>query len=101
MVQDHATVRYEVRSPFVSQLRPLFDRVVDVAKGAALMTGTEMSCELAMAFTEYVPNKALAKIADEALAEVGAPKWDERTLRWPGPSWAPTTRRRWRPLRPT
>ena len=36
-----------------------------------------MSCELAMAFTEYVPNKALAKIADEALAEVGAPKWDE------------------------
>ena len=47
------------------------------AKGAALMTGTEMSCELAMAFTEYVPNKALAKIADEALAEVGAPKWDE------------------------
>ena len=77
VVQDRATVRYEVRSPFVSQLRPLFDRVVDVAKGAALMTGTEMSCELAMAFTEYVPNKALAKIADEALAEVGAPRWDE------------------------
>lgn len=77
VVQDHATVRYEVRSPFVYQLRDLFDRVVDIAKGAALMTGTEMTCELAMAFTEYVPNKALAAVADECLAEVGAPQWDE------------------------
>ena len=81
VVQDHATVRYEVRSPFVHQLRPLFDRVVDVARGAALMTGTEMSYELAMAFTEYIPNKALAAVADECLAEVGAPRWDEEDYR--------------------
>ena len=30
-----------------------------------------------MAFTEYLPNNALAAIADECLREVGAPKWDE------------------------
>ena len=36
-----------------------------------------MDCELAMAFTEYVPNRALAQVADECLHEVGAPKWDE------------------------
>ncbi len=41
------------------------------------MTGTKMDCELAMAFTEYVPNRALAQVADECLHEVGAPKWDE------------------------
>lgn len=63
--------------PFVKDLRELFDRVVDVAKGAALMTGTTLDVELAMAFTEYVPNKALGAIASEAMQEVGAPRWDE------------------------
>lgn len=77
VVQDHATVRYEVRAPYVSQLEDLFERVTQVAGGAAMMTGTQMSYELAMAFTEYVPNKALASIADACLQEVGAPKWTE------------------------
>lgn len=77
VVQDNATVRYEIRAPFSSQLDELFERVKDVARGAALMTGTKMDCELAMAFTEYVPNRALAQVADECLHEVGAPKWDE------------------------
>ena len=74
VVQDHATIRYEVRTPYVRDLRDLFDRVVDVARGAALMTGTTLEVELAMAFTEYVPNKALGAIASEAMQEVGAPE---------------------------
>ncbi len=77
VVQDHATVRYEVRAPYVSQLKDLFERVTQVAGGAAMMTGTQMSYELAMAFTEYVPNQALASIADACLQEVGAPRWTQ------------------------
>lgn len=76
VVQDHATVRYEVRSPYVHQVKELFARVVRVAQGAALMTDTKMTCELCMAFTECIPNLTLAKIADEALTEVGAPDWN-------------------------
>lgn len=41
------------------------------------MTGTTMECELAMAFTEYLPNHALASIADACMKEIGAPKWSE------------------------
>lgn len=81
VVQDHATVRYEVRAPYVSQLKDLFERVIQVAGGAAMMTGTRMTYELAMAFTEYVPNKALAAIADACLQEVGAPRWTEGDYR--------------------
>ena len=77
VVQDHAVIRYEVRSPWVSQVKELFERVKNVARGAALMTDTQMTCELAMAFTEYLPNNALASVADQCLKEVGAPKWDE------------------------
>ena len=77
VVPDHATIKYEVRAPKVSQMQELFTRVVDVAKGAALMTGTKMRYEITMAFSDYVPNKALSEVMSEALQEAGAPEWTE------------------------
>lgn len=77
VVQDRALIKYEVRSPKVYQVKELFERVVKVAKGAALMTETEVDYEITMAFSDYIPNAALAEIADEAFKEVGAPKWNE------------------------
>lgn len=77
VVQDHAVVRYEVRAPYVRQAKDLYDRVVKVAQGAAMMTETKVEVELAMAFTEYIPNVALAEIASEAMQEIGAPQWEE------------------------
>ena len=77
VVQDRAVVKYEVRSPKVRQVKELFERVIDVAKGAALMTGTSMDYEITMAFSDYITNDALAEIADQALKDVGAPVWDE------------------------
>ena len=77
VVQDHAIIRYEVRSPWVWQVKELYERVKNCARGAAIMTDTEYQADLSMAFTEYLPNNALASIADECLKEVGAPKWDE------------------------
>ena len=77
VVQDRSTVKYEVRAPKMTQVYDLFDRVVNVAKGAALMTETEMDYEITMAFSDYIPNNALAEVAYEALNEVGAPEWSE------------------------
>ena len=77
VVQSHAVIKYEVRAPKVKQMQELFDRVADVAKGAALMTGTSMRYEITMAFSDYLPNKALAAELDECLREVGAPEWSE------------------------
>lgn len=77
VVQDHAVIRYEVRSPWVPQTKELFERVKRIAYGASCMTDTTMKCDLSMAFTEYLPNNALAFVADECMKEVGAPKWDE------------------------
>lgn len=77
VVQDHSLVKYEVRAPKVSQMKELFERVVKVAKGAAMMTETEMKYEITMAFSDYVPNDTLAELAAQCLAEVGAPEWEE------------------------
>ncbi|MDL2233397.1 amidohydrolase [Ruminococcaceae bacterium OttesenSCG-928-L11] len=77
VVQDHSLVKYEVRSPKVSQVKELFERVVNVARGAALMTETTMTYEITMAFSDYIPNDALARVADECVQEIGAPRWDD------------------------
>ena len=77
VVQSHAVIKYEVRSPKVSQVQALFARVVDVAKGAALMTGTKMQYEVTMAFSDYYANRTLGAVADEVMKEVGAPEWTE------------------------
>lgn len=77
MVPDHAVIKYEVRAPKVSQMQELFNRVVNSAKGAAMMTEEKMRCEVTMAFSDYTPNKTLAAVMDDCLKEVGAPAWTE------------------------
>lgn len=77
VVPDHAVIKYEVRAPKVKQMQELFSRVVNIAKGAALMTETKMQYEITMAFSDYRPNKTLAAVADTCLKEVGAPRWEE------------------------
>ena len=76
MVPDYARVKYEVRSPRVADLTKLFDRVVKVAQGAAMMTETRMEYEVTMAFSDSLNNTVLAEIASDCLEEVGAPDWD-------------------------
>lgn len=84
VVQEYSKVKYEVRAPKVSQMKELFERVVKVAKGAAMMTETEVNYEITMAFSDYVPNDALAKVAEECMREVGAPQWDESDFKLAG-----------------
>ena len=81
MVPAHAVVKYEVRAPRVDQVQELFQRVVDIARGAALMTQTQMQWEITMAFSDYAPNRTLAAVVDGCLQEVGAPKWTEEDYR--------------------
>ena len=84
VVQSHAVIKYEVRAPKVNQMQELFTRVVDIAKGAALMTGTEMNYEITMAFSDYIQNKTLAPIMSDALREAGPPAWTEEDYKLAG-----------------
>ena len=77
VVQSHAVIKYEVRAPKVSQVQELFTRVVDVAKGAALMTGTRMRYEITMAFSDYVANRTLGILVDQCMRDLGAPAWTD------------------------
>ena len=77
VVQDHACVFYYVRSPRLYQVLELYERVKDVARGAALMTGTQLEIVLNDGLCDYVPNDALSQMLYESFCEVGGPKFSE------------------------
>ena len=77
VIPSHAVIKYEVRAPKVAQMRELFARVVDIARGAALMTGTKMNYEITMAFSDFVQNKTLAAVMQESFEEAGVPDWTD------------------------
>lgn len=77
VVQARATVRYLVRARSLPELIDLVERVKDVAKGAALMTGTTMKCEIISGDANLVGNTPLEALMHENLSELGPPVFDD------------------------
>ena len=77
VVQESACVHYYIRAPRVAQMLDIKRRVDDVARGAALMTGTALIIREVDGFSDYVPNRALSELLWQCMREVGAPAWDE------------------------
>lgn len=73
VVPARAQVWYYVRAPHRSQVVEIYDRLMDVARGAALMTGTTFEVELLAGCYDLLPNYTLANIALEQFREVGGP----------------------------
>ncbi len=73
VVPARAQVWYYVRAPHRSQVVEIYDRLTDVARGAALMTGTTFDVEFLAGCYNLLPNHAFAQIALEQLREVGGP----------------------------
>ena len=77
VVHDYAKVHYFVRAPKIKQAQEIFDRVMDIAEGAAKMTGTTVKRIFHEALCDYNPNRTLEKVMQQAFEEIGAPKFDQ------------------------
>ena len=77
VVHSHAALQYIVRAKKVQTALEVTERLKDVARGAALMTGTEMEFREKSRFADYVPNRALAQVLSQAMEELGAPEYDQ------------------------
>ncbi|MCI7795838.1 MAG: amidohydrolase [Lachnospiraceae bacterium] len=77
VVQGHSCVHYFVRAPKSWQVQEIYKRVIDVAEGAAKMTGTEMTYELYAGLSDYIPNRALTKLVHECMVEIGPADYSE------------------------
>lgn len=77
VVQDRACVKYFIRAPQIRTALEVTERVKDIARGAALMTGTKVQIDVTAGMCEYVPNDALGRYFEAVLAQVGPPGFDD------------------------
>lgn len=82
VVQAEAEVLYFVRAPRVSQTEEIYQRICDVAKGAALMTGTEVEIDFASALSDVIPNTTLEKVMYDNFVALGVPQHDKDELQF-------------------
>ncbi|UVV67861.1 amidohydrolase [Brucella anthropi] len=71
VVQSQAQVLYKVRAPRMDQVRDITERVKDVARGAALMTGTQLEITFDAASADLVPNVTLARMMHGEFGKLG------------------------------
>ena len=78
VVQPHAEVLYLLRAPETPQVQEIFERVNDIAQGAALMTGTKMSYDFIKACSNIVPNNVLGHQLYQSLCNITPPTLTEQ-----------------------
>lgn len=77
VVPAYAQVWYYIRAPRRDQVEEVYQRVLDIVKGAALMTGTTSDVEFITGCYNYVPNEVIGEIMTEKLKKVGPPKFTD------------------------
>jgi aminobenzoyl-glutamate utilization protein B len=71
VVQSSSRLLYYIRAPKAEQCLEIFARIKDIAKGAALMTGTQEKITIKSAMLDLLLNDTLGKAAEEAWQEIG------------------------------
>lgn len=80
VVQPYAEVLYLIRAPKNQQVKEIYERVNDIAKGAALMTGTRMEMQFVKACSNLVDNTVLEEVLQKNLEETERYSYTEEEL---------------------
>ncbi|WP_342387904.1 amidohydrolase [Salinicoccus bachuensis] len=82
VVQAQAEVLYLIRAPRVDQVDEIYQRVLKIAEGAAMMTETEVTVDFDKGCSNYVPNRHLEKLLHSNLEAAGGgePEAGEKTF---------------------
>lgn len=80
IIPAYAQSWYYVRAPSREQVIDIYQRVLELAKGAALMTGTNMGVDLITGCYDCLSNDVIAACILESLKTIGAPRFREDEL---------------------
>jgi aminobenzoyl-glutamate utilization protein B len=80
VIQPETAVTWQVRAPKMSQVKEISARISDLARGAAVMTGTTAEEIFMRSTAELRVNETLNELLYEALAAFGRPQPDEESL---------------------
>lgn len=70
VVQDKAQVLYAIRAPENDQLVDILERVNKIAKGAAMMSGTEVEIKIVSAYANILRNETLDNLIFKHIKEL-------------------------------
>ena len=82
VVPDFAEVFYYMRNPDPAIVRESFDRLVKIAEGAAMGTGTTMEFEVIHGANSLLPNRYLQNIVHANLTKVGGVNYTPAETTW-------------------
>ena len=77
VVPAYAQVWYFVRAPSRTQVDEIYARVLDIAKGAALMSGTTYDIDFVTGCYDFLPNRVLSDLMYAKMQELGEMHFDE------------------------
>lgn len=77
VVQAEADVLYLIRAPKTQQVEEIYQRVNQIAHGAAMMTGTSVDVIFDKACSNLIPNHTLERVMFNNFSELGVPEFDE------------------------
>lgn len=77
IVPDYAQVWYYIRSTSRADVEDIYQRLVNIAKGAASMTGTRMEIEFLTGVYDVLINYTLVNLIHDCMVEIGAPEWSK------------------------
>lgn len=77
IIPDLGRIWWFVRDNTGPRAKENFERVVKVAEGAAIMTGTSMSYEINASGWPQLSNKAIAEVIQKNIETVGMPAWSK------------------------
>ena len=82
VVPPYAQVWYYVRAPNGEQVESIYAWMLDIAQGAALMTGTTYDIDFLTGCYNTLPNDVIGDLLLEKLRKIGVPKYtdEERDL---------------------
>lgn len=80
VVPPEAESLYVIRAPLMSQVHDIYRRVIDIAKGAALMTGTEMEIIFRKGMSNLLLNDTITDVLYEKMIAVGPAEFSKEEI---------------------
>jgi len=77
VVPAYASSWYYVRAPERDQVEQIYSRVIEIAKGAAMMTGTTLKVEFVGGLYSKILNRTLDDLIIRNMREIGPPEYTE------------------------
>jgi len=82
VVPAYAQIWYFVRAPKREQVDEIYARMLDIAKGAALMSGTTYDVDFLTGCYELLPNSVMSSLMLEKLREIGEMHFTDQEKRF-------------------